>query len=265
MKKKVVILGFDGLRPDAALAADTPNIDALAARGAYSWYAQTEFHPVSGPAWTSLLTGVHTAKHHVTDNEFEPRDPAFKTIFALARAWDPTIRTVGESHWAPIVDDIFEPGVLDQKGTGSDRAVARRLAKAITDDVGDLYFLQLDDIDDAGHRYTYGPDSPKYLECVEGRDAMIGPILAAVAARPPEEDWLVVAVSDHGGSGKGHGKPILDDLTIVFIVAGPAVQKKGEIPGREDEAPQIVDVVPTIARFLGMPPGPGWDGTPRGV
>ncbi|NMC05415.1 MAG: hypothetical protein GYA24_09395 [Candidatus Lokiarchaeota archaeon] len=51
------------------------------------------------------------------------------------------------------------------------------------------------------------------------------------------------------------------ELTIAFIISGNAVLHKGPIPGDEETSPRIVDVVPNVARFLGMPVPPWWDGT----
>src|SRR3990172_6441841 len=47
---KVLIISIDGLRPDGLLAADAPNIFALAQRGSYTWDAQTIYPPVSLPS-----------------------------------------------------------------------------------------------------------------------------------------------------------------------------------------------------------------------
>ena len=65
--KKVLILGIDGLRPDALIAANTPNVDRLLENGCFSAEAQTGQYTVSGPGWSSLLTGVWWSKHGVTD------------------------------------------------------------------------------------------------------------------------------------------------------------------------------------------------------
>jgi predicted AlkP superfamily pyrophosphatase or phosphodiesterase len=213
MKKKVLIIGLDGCRADAYQKAKTPNLDALANNGAYSWNAQTELHTISGPAWTSLLTGVHDDKHNVFDNDFKPRNFIYKTIFALIKETNPQIRCVGHSHWKPIITEIFEKKILDHSSSGSDRKMAYRIAQDIKKD----------------------------------------------------EEWLICVVSDHGGDGTSHGMPTTGCLTIIFIVSGAMVVQKGEIPGIEDEAPSIVDMVPTIAKFFGLPPKSEWDGIARGL
>lgn len=265
MKKKVLIIGLDGCRADAFQKATTPNLDQLAKNGVYSWNAQTELHTISGPAWTSLLTGVHDDKHKVFDNDFKPRNLAYKTLFSLVKEKYPQIRCVGHSHWKPIITEIFEKKILNHSSSGSDRKMAYRIAQDIKKDKGDLYFVQLDEIDGAGHQYTYHVDSPNYIKKIEEIDQYVGEMIAAVKTRPIDEDWLISVVSDHGGEGKSHGAPTSGCLTIIFIISGNPVPTKGEIPGVEEKAPSIVDVVPTIAKFLEFTPKPEWDGIIRGL
>jgi len=56
--KRVLIIGIDGCRPDTLLAAVTPNLDRLREGAAFSFRAMTGDVPISGPGWSSALTGV---------------------------------------------------------------------------------------------------------------------------------------------------------------------------------------------------------------
>ncbi|MDP6512960.1 MAG: alkaline phosphatase family protein, partial [SAR202 cluster bacterium] len=73
-KKKVLIIGIDGCRPDALLAAETPNLDTLIDDGLVSYQAQTCEFTVSAPGWSSMLTGVWPNKHGVKDTSFDGAD-----------------------------------------------------------------------------------------------------------------------------------------------------------------------------------------------
>ncbi|MFX0098340.1 MAG: alkaline phosphatase family protein [Candidatus Hodarchaeota archaeon] len=261
MDKKILVIGLDGARADATRVANTPNIDKLVKNGRVSWHAQTELRSISGPAWTSLLTGVHMEKHMVDGNDNMRKKLRSPTIFKIAKEWNPSVITVAHSNWKPIVTKIIEEGTLDKSSGGeSDKKTTLRLVEDIKNGTGDFYFAQLDEIDAAGHKHVYSPDSKKYLKKIEEIDGYIGKIMETVACRPSEEDWLVCLVSDHGGSGRGHGGPTLGELTIIFIVSGDPVKEKGEIPGDEESSPRIVDIVPTIAEFLGIPAKKEWDG-----
>lgn len=265
MKKKVLIIGLDGCRPDSIKIATTPNIDALISDGLVCWNAQTEIRTISGAAWTSLLTGVHMVKHNVYGNNFKPRNMDYKTLYHDLREWNPEFSIIAYSNWKPIITKIFEKGILKKKGSGSDQKMTDKLVKSIQKGKGDLYFIQLDEIDGAGHKWGYGPDSTKYVECIEERDLMVGNIMKAVNERPSDENWLVFLVSDHGGSGHGHGKPTNEELTIIFVVSGRVVSNNQEITSDDDTFVSIVDVAPTIAHFLGMDIKEEWDGEIRGI
>ena len=90
--KKVLILGVDGLMPTALKAARTPHFDKLIADRCISYAAQAGDITVSGPGWSSMLTGVWREKHGVPDNAFKtgqgrghgPNTPVCRTIYYLA-------------------------------------------------------------------------------------------------------------------------------------------------------------------------------------
>src|SRR5436190_5093014 len=71
--KKVLFIGLDGTRFDAIEKAKTPNLHALMNEGIYSdtclilddRYQKSD--TVSGPGWSSILTGVWADKHGVHD------------------------------------------------------------------------------------------------------------------------------------------------------------------------------------------------------
>src|SRR6185295_15624785 len=74
--KKVLYIGIDGTRFDAIEKANTPNLDGLIADGIHSptclilgeRYRKND--TVSGPGWSSILTGVWADKHGVQNNTF---------------------------------------------------------------------------------------------------------------------------------------------------------------------------------------------------
>ncbi len=265
MDKKVLIIGLDGMRPDAMMVARTPWIDKLASNGSYSWNAQNEIRTVSVPAWTSLLTGAHADKHGVDGNDHMAEKRKVPTFFKVARERNGSTRIVAHSHWKPIITEIIEEDVLTKSSSGPDKLMAKNIASDISRDASDIYFVQLDDIDGAGHGHGYSPESKRYVKKIEETDGYIGMMVAAVENRLEQEEWLVCLVSDHGGSGKGHGGFTVGELTIAFIVSGTPITKKGEIPGIEEHAPTITDIVPTVARFLDIPACSWWDGEARGL
>src|SRR4051794_15390432 len=82
-RPNVVVFMPDQLRYDAALAAHTPNLDALRARGTSFTNAFSQ-HSVCSPSRVSMLTGwyPHVAGHRTLTNLVKPWEP---NLLALLR------------------------------------------------------------------------------------------------------------------------------------------------------------------------------------
>ncbi len=111
--RKVLIMGIDGLRPDALLKANTPHIDRLARHGVFATNTLIQgdrykaSDTISGPGWSSLLTGVWADKHGVHDNTFAGRDfERYPHFFARLKRAIPEARTFSFVSWAPIDEFI---------------------------------------------------------------------------------------------------------------------------------------------------------------
>ncbi|MCH8046812.1 MAG: alkaline phosphatase family protein [Planctomycetes bacterium] len=117
--QKSLVIGIDALGSHGLRAADTPNIDRLIegtfGRGAY----QGAFTPhafvggvlgtasqqptVSGPGWTSILTGVWTDKHRITGNSFFPQDLVNHPLYLKTLEQNVAdIYTASIINWSPI-------------------------------------------------------------------------------------------------------------------------------------------------------------------
>ncbi|OWK46777.1 alkaline phosphatase family protein [Fimbriiglobus ruber] len=254
-KNKVLFIGIDGCRADAMHAANAPALHALRDGGAYSEIAQTGDITVSGPGWSSMLTGVWREKHGVRDNTFTGKNlteyPSFLDRFKAAH---PDARTASFATWAPIHQNIIAKA--DVKTTfKKDADAADAAVKELQTADPDAVFLDLDDVDHAGHAHGFSTKVPQYMTAIETADAQVGRAVTAMRGRPAfaRENWLVLVTTDHGGSGKSHGKNIPEHRTIFVIANGPAVA-----PGEIKPAPGIVDVAATALAHLGVPVQPDW-------
>src|SRR3990172_8379100 len=63
--RRVLIVSFDGLRPEAIELAPMANLQALMQNSAYTLKAQTIFPSATLPAHSSMLGGVCVSKHGV--------------------------------------------------------------------------------------------------------------------------------------------------------------------------------------------------------
>lgn len=264
--RKVLIIGIDGLRPDALAAADAPSIDALIADGAYSASAQAEDITISGPGWSSMLTGVHRDKHGVTGNSFVGSNyEQYPHFFERLEAACDT-RTVSIANWAPINTTILRNRADLVLTGGPDSLVAQRAADVLGSQDMDVLFVAFDEVDGAGHSFGFDPSVPQYLAKIAETDGRVGQILTAMRARPTfaSEDWLIVLTADHGGTiDRTHGRNIPEHRTIPFLVSGSSSARGTTIT----PAPQLPDLAPTVMAFLGVAVNPawGWDGQPVGL
>lgn len=256
-RPKVLLVGVDGARGDAMrVVASRPDshVGALARRGAWSFDALSTVPAVSGPAWTSVLTGVWTEKHGIVDNAFRPHRLAHYPPF-LARL--PERRRASIVNWAPINEHLHaETGAEIVEAHRSDaRVVARAAGLLATDRALDVLFVHLDEVDACGHRTGYGPRNPFYRRAIARADRRIGTLLAALRGRSTyeAEDWLVVVVADHGGQWFGHGRNNAQNRRVPLVVAGGgrATRSLGA-----DAA--VVDVAATVLDHLGVAVLPAW-------
>ncbi|MCK0133908.1 alkaline phosphatase family protein [Arenibacter sp. S6351L] len=228
--KKVLIIGIDGCRPDAITAANTPNLDALMANGTYSMDARNTGITISGPGWSSMLTGVWQDKHKVVDNSFAGSDfDKYPHFFKRIEEKNPDSRTVSLSQWHPINDQIAHGFVDITRNTEDSSADVKNKAVAELG-VEDLtaLFVHFDDVDHAGHGSGFSPNNSNYISAIETVDTAIGELVVALKNRPNynKEDWMVIVSTDHGGIGTSHGGDTEEERTIFMIVSGGNIPKK---------------------------------------
>jgi predicted AlkP superfamily pyrophosphatase or phosphodiesterase len=261
--KKTLIIGIDGCRPDAMLAADAPYMRALIKDGAFSDKAQACDRTISGPCWGNILTGVWYQKHGVRDNSFQGTNfDQYPTCLARYKQARPDGYVASVAQWSGIDQIITGADFSATPRTGA--ATAATACQVLGEKDPDIVFVHFDDVDAAGHAFDYGPDSPKCLEAIGKIDTLVGKMLAAVESRKnyEDEDWLIVVVSDHGGFDKGHGQDNPECRTTFVILNGKSVAK-----GTIEPAPDQIDVAPTVLAHMGVPIDPAWnlDGKPIGL
>ena len=264
-ENKVLIIGIDGCRPDALLAANTPNLDALWKNGAYSFHARTDELSSSGPCWTAMLTGVWHLKHKVISNDYlQPDLKNYPHFFHRVREEKPDLLTYSLANWGPIHLILQEGDATYFASAGKDAKVAKQVVAILEKEDVDVMFVQLDEVDGAGHRHDYSVESENYLKAIEKNDRQVGMMVRALEQRPKleKENWLILVSTDHGGSNYSHGKNIPEHTTVFFIASGDSVAK-GEIQGDVG----VVDVAVTAMQHLGIPAKASWflDGRVSGL
>ncbi len=246
--RKLLFIGIDGCRSDALIAANTPNIDSVIAGGAvnYETLIKEGQVTVSGPGWSSMLSGVWADKHQIFENDFSTSNlEQYPVFFQRVRETWPDAYIVSVVNWKPINESIVEGA--DEELYGNDEKVGQLGAEAMANPNLDILFVAFDEVDGAGHKFTYDPAVKDYLNVIEKTDGYIGKILDALHARPTykEENWLILITADHGGNNKGHGGQTPEERTIFLIVNG-----KDSLKGTITPAPMLVDAGATALTFL---------------
>lgn len=287
----LLLITLDTTRADAvgvyggALAATTPNLDALSASGVHYAHAVAPA-PLTLPSHASLLTGLDPLEHTVRGNGTAALPPGVATLAGvLAARGHATAAFVGSR----VLDRRF--GLDRGFSTYDDAMPAERIgeygyperpADAVTDAAiawlageakGQPFFLWV---------HYYDPHAPyapppelagaseraRYLGEVAFVDRQIGRLLAAAGQHAPA--LLVAAVGDHGEALGEHGERghgiFLHGATIEvpMILAGPGVPR-----GRVVEGPVAIRrLAATLLAALGQdeglpgPPLPGASDAP---
>lgn len=264
---KVLLIGVDGIRVDILQAAKTPNFDALAAAGELSLSARIRPNTVSGPGWSSMLTGVWMDKHGVENNDFSSsryeKYPDFLTRIESVR---PELSTLAILDWPPLgttqdggplvgsqVDLVVNVNG-DTIGYGpADELSTEMAAQRLRDGDPDATFIYLGDTDVVAHDTSSLSD--EYRTAIETADRQVGMLVEAVRARPTydQEDWLILSSSDHGRTDDGgHGGESEEELTIYYLASGSSVTPF-------ENPPEVVDVACTALAHLRIEIEEEWD------
>ncbi len=242
-RKKVLVIGIDGCRHDAVVAANTPHLDEYVARGTrfvgtdiLSPRRTDEANTVSGPGWSNLLTGVWPNKHGVTNNTFVGSQyDRYPHFFVRAKAAQPDIRTASFSDWGPIAEKILSQSdqTVNQPAEGADSYIkhdselVEHCCEHLRNFDPDLVFLYLGQVDECGHTYGFHPTVKEYTQAIERVDAHLERVQKAVERRKSyaQEDWLTLICTDHGGAGTDHGDGHSNpEIRRTFlVVSGPSV------------------------------------------
>lgn len=224
-RPRVMIVSFDGLRPDAISGERTPHLQALIDDGASTMTGQSEFPCVTLPNHTCMVTGLSILHHGVFINTSVEGRVQRTTIFDTAKAAGiPAAFFVTKPKLNYL---CAETDVVTRIVKTDIDALADETAEAIRNDDLQLVFLHFGEPDGAGH--AHGWMGPEYLEQVHRADAALGRVLDALRERGFFDDTLFIITADHGGHGKIHGLDIPEDRNVPFIVSGPGIAKSRRI------------------------------------
>lgn len=250
---RVVFIMVDGLRPDAITATDAPFLDGLRARSAYTLVACSVMPSVTLPCHVSIFHSVPPARHGITDNTWHSMARPVTGLVEHLKAHGK--RSGFIYNWEQL-RDLNRPGHLHYScfedtaySMDGDEWVARTATEQIASAKLDFLFVYYGTVDTAGH--AFGWMSEGYLQHVRLVDTLVGRMMAAGDA-----DTTFIVHSDHGGHERDHGHDIPADMTIPWFITGRGI-KTGHVI---QQPVSLLDTAPTVARLLGVPPHPDWEG-----
>lgn len=279
--KKVLFVIVDGISADSKEKVNTPFLDEIAKVGGYAHahvggdkgtYNQTP--TISAVGYNSLLTGTWVNKHNVWGNDIKEPNYRYWSIFRFMEAQYPQKQTAIFSTWLDNRTKLIGTGLpetnhlqLDYYFDGFeldtlhfphdkqaeyihkiDELVTNEAATYLRHQAPDLSWVYLEFTDDMGHRYG---DSEQFHEAIKVMDTQIGRLWEAIKYREKnfKEEWQLYVTTDHGrdaNTGKGHGGQS-DRERGTWIVTNA----KG-LNEQFSNNPGIVDIMPTMARHLGI-------------
>lgn len=272
-ENKILVIGVDGVRSDALIAASTPNIDELKKKSAFTYSCHIDsINSSSGPNWSSILTGVWYHKHGVEANNFLPSNyDLYPDFLSRIEMIQPNLYTSASCSWEKLSTKVIansDHNFGDQKNDGSVEDDVKKQLERCDFDVGFIHFL---DVDNKGHNNGFGLQSEKYIEAIENIDKRVGDLMDIIHLREEilTENWLVIFTTDHGGitltefdrfpgTHDGYGDdPVVKHVPLMFY-------NKNFSEKNIPESVFIVDIVPTILEFLEITIDSEWelDGTP---
>lgn len=284
-KKKAIFVIVDGIPADLIEKLPTPALDSIAGGKGYkrafvggekNGYSQTP--TISAVGYNTVLTGTWVNKHNVWGNygkDIASPNYNYKTIFRLLKDNDSTRKAAIFSSWldnrTKLVGENL-PGtnnlMLDYKydsleydtvtypnDTTSmrmhaiDEAVVNKATEVIRKVAPDLSWVYLEFTDDMGH--TFG-DSPQFSDAIKKMDNQMSRIWKAIQYRKKNynEDWLIVITTDHGRdaeTGKNHGGQSDRERSGWIVTNARDLNSHFR-----DDSISIADIMPTIAKFLGL-------------
>ena len=250
--KKVILISIDGMRPDGLKLCGNPYVSTLEEKCAYTYDASSLVPSITFPCHYGMMRSSSPEKLGVTGGVWSQPKQNVKGIFekvlenggkpAMVYGWRPLLDIAGPSYRYAIFIDLREGESIDTRLTDE----ALHLVEA---DKPDFVFLYLVDTDEKGG-HACGWMTDEYLRRISIAIDNVKRVFEALG-----DEYSIVIMSDHGGHGRGHGTTMPEDMNIPLFFYGSEFK-----PGEITEKLSLLDIVPTIAKIMDIPPEDDWEG-----
>jgi len=252
----------DRLPPYGFMDVTMPGLDRLAREGVV--FDQTSsVAPLTLPSHTSLFTGLFPPAHGVWGNIAPPLSPAKTTLTEILHGQG--FRTAAFVGSAVLNPDRGLAQGFDEYGAMVSRSPERRAHDVMTDAL-----KWLDAVHDSSfflwtHLYDphrpYDPPEPyrsrhadPYVGEILAADAQVARLLDRLHDRGLLDRTMVIVAGDHGESLGEHGERDHGIFLYESVLRVPLIiRTPGISPRRIGEVVRLVDLMPTVLDWLGLP------------
>lgn len=253
MSNKVVLISIDGMRPDAVKECNNPFVQTLMEKGSYTFNARTVFPSITLPCHMAMFHSVPPERHGSTGNTYTQQVRPINGLFEQLQLSGK--RSSMYYGWEPL-RDVSKPGSLiaaEYINAYSFEHTDGMLTDSALDYIEkakpDFVFLYMVETDEKGG-HDNGWMSDIYLDYV--KRALDN---AKRVIEKTNGEYTVIITADHGGHDRTHGTTMEVDMTIPMFFIGDEFED-----GKELENVSILDIAPTIAKIIGVPPATEWEG-----
>ena len=281
--RKAIFVIIDGVPADVIEKLDLPNFKKIAKEGGIAHvlvggekggYSQSP--TVSASGYNCILTGTWVNKHNVWECcSAAGINYNYPSIFRLLKTQSPQ-KTIGifsswQNNRTGLVGDALPATgniAFDYKFDGleydtinyphdSNKDYMHRIDEKVVDEATqkiqtngpDLSWVYLEYTDDMGHMHG---DSPEFYKAVGYADSQVGRIWNAIEYRQKNfnEEWMLIVTTDHGRdsvTGRDHGGQSAREKTGWLLTNAKNLNDRFK-----NQQGSIVDIMPTIARFMSL-------------
>jgi len=215
--RTVVVVLFDGFAPAMADATETPNFDRIKREGAWSRHLVPVYPTMSLPNHTSFATGCWPSHHGIVQNKFFDPDRGVPYDESGDADWligcEPMWQAAERQgvHAAALnfanrwrmqkkvaLASVVTPNLPWEQLPSDDATLAQGLKLLKSDDpkrprLIALYFRGPDH-----EAHVHGVTAPQALAEARKADAIVGKLMAGIAALPQGREASLIVGTDHG-------------------------------------------------------------------
>ena len=253
MKEKVILISIDGMRPDGLKQCGNPYLAELERMCTYTYTARSMFPSSTLPCHFSMTHSVTPQRHGILTNPYVPQVRPVMGIFEKVRAAKGVCAMF--YGWEPL-RDIASPGALKfstyinaYMKESSDTVLTDEAIRIIGENKPDFAFLYMVETDEKGG-HDNGWMSDEYLNRISIAISNTKRVIDAFG-----DEYSVIIMADHGGHDRMHGTDMPEDMTVPLFFYG-----KSFSGGQVVTDLSLLDIAPTIAKLMDIPPEEEWEG-----